>query len=112
VDLRELLETDGDDSLLEVVEYNASTIRFSVTVDALGGEIHEIAMTEPVHVDMPPKVMLGKVAFGAHSLLPNSYLETRNRGNEGDEGNWRVMHVVDDEGNTFFVVAYGREAIE
>lgn len=99
----------ADDSLLEVVAYNREQLRLRLTLDSHGGKQYVLLIPRPVHVDMPPVVMLGSIEFGSRSLLPPGYSDFRYRGSEGDEDSWRVMKVTDDEENGYFVIFAERE---
>ena len=112
MDLYAVLDADGEDSLFELVEYNPSRLVFEVCVDVLGGKRYRVTMSNPVHLDMPPKVALGSMSFGDSALLPKGYAATRNKGNDGDEHAWRVIRVVDDETNEFYAIAYAGEVFE
>jgi len=112
MDFYSLLSKDAEDSLLTVSEYKEGILRLVFRADALGGEEHTITIRQPVHLDMPPKLMLGSVLFGDASLLPSGYAEARNQGYGGDEDTWRVLKAVDDEANEFYAIYFGREILE
>ncbi len=107
MDLTDVLADDADDSLLRVVEYNNNRLVLSVRIDVLNGEEHQILLESPIHIDMPPEMMLGKIVFGDSSLLPKGYTSSRNKGYEGDEVDWRVMKIIDDSENDFYGVYFG-----
>lgn len=108
----DLLANDADDSLLEIIEYNSKILILSFIADALGGEKHFIKIYNPIHLDMPPKVMLGYLIFGDKKLLPPEYEENRNKGYDGDEANWRILKVIDDEENEYYAIYITQETIE
>jgi hypothetical protein len=112
MDLYRTLGSYADDSSVEIVEYTAQSLVLSVAIDSLGGEVHRIRINEPLHVDMPPRLMLGSIVFGGRSLLPEGYERSRSKGFEGNEDEWRVMKVVDDEGNEFFALFFEDEVLE
>ena len=108
----EVLRHYADDSRLEITSYNNEWLRLRLTLDSAGGITYKVAIPKPIHIDMPPIVMLGQVEFGDRSLLPRHYSKTRYRGYEGDENTFRIMKITDDKENHYFVVYYEKEVIE
>ena len=111
-DLHTILCDYADDSRLEVAAYDGEQLRLRLALDSQGGKQYVLLIPKPVHLDMPPVVMLGSIEFGDQSLLPSGYADSRYRGYEGDEDSWRVMKVTDDEGNRYFVVYSEKEIID
>jgi hypothetical protein len=106
IDIYQILQKYADDSTLEVVTYNRDYLKICLTIDVEAGEKYSLIIPTPLHLDMPPKIMLGNIVFGKKELLPDNYAEFRNRGYEGDEVLWRVMRITDDEENLFFAIYY------
>lgn len=112
MDIYEVLLKCGDDSHLEVIEYRRECLKLRIQLDIAGGKNYSLTISHPIHLDMPPNVVLGRIEFGSKKLLPEGYGEFRNRGYEGDEDSWRVMKVTDDEGNQYYVIYSAPEKIE
>ena len=104
MDYKDILEKHGDDSLVEVLEYSSGRLVLRVLLDAIGGREIRIISNRPYHLDMPPKLMLGTIQVGDCHILPDGYLNTRNRGYDGDEGSWQVMRITDDEQNEYYAI--------
>ena len=106
MDIYETLRNYADDSLLEITAYNREFLKICLTIDAETGEKYLLLIHSPLHLDMPPNIMLGSIEFGSRELLPEGYETYRNRGYEGDEEIWRVMKIMDCEENHFFAIYY------
>lgn len=109
MNLHDLLNNYADDSELEVNVYNRKNLVLLLTLDVRNGEKYIIDLRNPIHLDMPPYVSLGRIEFGGASLLPENYLEARWRGYFGDEAALNVVKITDDEGNEFFIIYSGEQ---
>ncbi|MEN6451635.1 MAG: hypothetical protein ABFC96_14175, partial [Thermoguttaceae bacterium] len=76
----EVLLASAADSCLSVVSYDVNSLVLYVDVDAAGGRRAIIQIRRPIHVDLPPTTMLETLQIGAASLLPEGYLQARDRG--------------------------------
>ena len=106
MDIYKNLQNYADDSILEITTYNRECLKICLTIDAEAGEKYLLIIRSPLHLDMPPNIMLGNIEFGNKELLPEDYEKYRNRGYEGDEEAWRVMKIMDSEKNQFFAIYY------
>jgi len=55
--------------------------------------------------------MLGSICFIDYTMLPKGYLNSRCKGYEGDEHNWHIMKITDDEENIFYAMGYSKPEI-
>ena len=109
--IHDTLSKYADDAELKVIELNENSITISISLPSCGGETWLIRSYDVVHLDMSPFMYLGHIEFGGLSLLPTSYMESRNFDYGGEEGNYRVLHLVDYDGNDGYLVLYGNEEI-
>ncbi len=104
----EALLSDAADSEIHVVSYSQEALLLRVTVDCLDGRVAEVQIPRPVHADIPPNAMLEKMTISDVALLPDGYLASRYKGNEGDEQSLCVTEFCDQDDNVFFVLSYQR----
>jgi hypothetical protein len=110
-DIRETLKRYADDAVVHVVSCSPDGLVLSVSIPSRGGEIWDIRVPSPIHLDMNPSVTLGKVDFGGMELLPVGYVGTRNFDFGGRTEDYRVLKFTDVDDKLHYVVGYGIEDI-
>lgn len=110
-ELRDTLSRYAHDAELKVIELFENRITLSVTLPSRGGETWMIRSDDVVHLDMCPFITLGHIEFGGLSLLPLSYLDSRNLDYGGDKETYRVLHFVDNDDKDGYLILYGNEEI-
>ena len=101
----------ADDAELKVIELYENRLTISVSLPSRGGETWLIRSDDVVHLDMSPFMTLGHIEFGGLSLLPPSYIDSRNLDHGGEKDNYRVLHFVDMDEKAGYLVIYGYEQI-
>ncbi len=99
------------DAELKVIELHENKITISVSLPSHGDEIWMIQSDDVVHLDMCPFMTLGHIEFGGLSLLPPSYIDSRNFDYGGDKETYRVLRFVDVDDKYGYLVLYGNEEI-
>ena len=105
------LSKSADDAELKVIELHGSRITISVSLPSRGGETWLIRSNDVVHLDMSPFMTLGHIAFGGLSLLPASYIDSRNLDYGGEKEKYRVLRIVDVDDKDGYLILYGSEEI-
>jgi hypothetical protein len=110
-DIHEALKEHADDAVVDLVSCSRDGLVLSVTIPSRGGELWEIRVRSPIHLDMNPSLTLGKVDFGGLELLPVGYVSTRNFDFGGRTEDYRVLRLTDVDNKLHYVVGYGIEHI-
>lgn len=116
IDLHEVLMNHGEDSILELISCNRERLILVASIDVLM-EKHTITIPLPQYIDVCPLTHFTSIRFGALDLLPFNYLRSRQKefadGEVGsDEKYYRVVKIVDQYGNNFFIIFIGSEAFD
>jgi hypothetical protein len=110
-DIHEALSKYADDGDFEVVGLHENKITISVSLPSRGGETWHIKSNDVVHLDLHPCLTLGHIEFGGLSLLPESYIDTRQFDYGGAKDKYRVIRIVDVDDKVGYLVLYGMEEI-
>lgn len=109
--MHDTLSKYADDAELKVIELRVNRITISVSLPSCGGETWLIRSDDVVHLDMCPLMTLGHIEFGGLSLLPPSYIDSRNIDYGEDKENYRVLRLVDVDDKEGYLILYGNEEI-
>ena len=111
-ELYDALANYGDDSELEIISFAGTELTLALFLDVQRGQKYVISLPNVGHLDISPRIWLGRVHFGGAALLPPNYLDTRWEGWTTEE-NLRVMKITDqDDELHFFVVYRGQETFK
>jgi hypothetical protein len=110
-DIYDALTKYADDAVVQVIELSENGISVSVSLPSCGNSVWLIRSADVIHLDMCPAMTLGHIEFGSLSLLPPSYVESRNFDYGGQETEYRVIHFVDNDDKHAYLVLYGKEEI-
>ncbi|GAF85194.1 unnamed protein product [marine sediment metagenome] len=109
--MQDTLSKYADDAELKIIELDENRITISVSLPSCGGETWLIRSDDVVHLDMSPFITLGHIEFGGLSLLPPSYIDSRDIDYGGERENYRVLRLVDVDDKDGYLVLYGNEEI-
>ena len=110
-DIHDALTKYADDAEVTVTELSEHRISVSVSLPSCGNSVWLIRSADVIHLDMCPAMTLGHIEFGNLSILPPSYVESRNFDYGGQETEYRVIHFVDNDDKHGYLVLYGKEEI-
>jgi hypothetical protein len=109
--MHDTLSKYAHDAQLKVIELYENRITISVSLPSRGGETWLIRSDDVVHLDMCPFMTLGHIEFGGLSLLPPSYIDSRNLDYGGEKEKYRVLRIVDVDDKDGYLILYGNEEI-
>ena len=110
-DVYDILFHFADDAELKIKSLEENNIKLSVTLPSQGNVTWLIESHDLVHLDIAPFQILGHVDFGSLSLLPKTYLNTRNIDYGGKESDFRVLKTVDIDNKEGYLIIFGKETI-